>query len=383
MTPNPFLGVFLHAIGGFAAGSFYAPLKQVKRWAWESYWLVMGLAAWLAAPWIVALITATPLVQWLRDDPWHALSHIAGSVVHLTRMLHASPDRSIQLCILFGLLWGLGNLTFGLSVRYLGMALGYSVALGFCMVFGTLVPPIYDGLTGTAADWQRLVVLFTLTPGQTTLAGVGVCLAGIGLCGLAGMCKEKELSDEQKKEAVQEFALGKGFAVATISGILSACFAFGLAAGKPIADVAVKSGTEPLFSNNPVLVVILIGGFFSNAVWCLILNARNRSFKDYVTGPATQQVRNYFLAALAGVIWYGQFFFYGMGTTKLGEEYGFSSWSIHMAFIIVFSSLWGIAFREWRGTSGKTKTLVWVGILTLIASTMVIGYGNYLASAKG
>ena len=214
--------------------------------------------------------------------------------------------------------------------------------------------------------------------GLTVLAGVGVCLAGIALCGLAGIAKEKELTDKEKRETIAEFALGKGFAVATASGILSACFAFGLAAGEPIAELSTDLGTTPIFSNNAVLVVILIGGFVSNATWCLILNIRNRSYGDYFRGPAGQQLRNYFLSALGGVIWYGQFFFYGMGTTKLGKEYDFSSWSIHMAFIIVFSNLWGIYFHEWRGTSRRTQTLVWLGILTLIVSTMVIGYGNYL-----
>ena len=356
MMPNPFLGVLLHAIGGFAAGSFYAPLKKVQRWAWESFWLVMGLAAWLAAPWIVAFITTPRLLD----------------------VLATSPVQAWRLSMLFGVLWGLGNLTFGLSVRYLGMALGYAVALGFCMSFGTLIPPIYNGLLGTAADWDKLVRLLTTAPGLTVLMGVGVCLMGIAMCGLAGMSKEAELSDDQKRESVAEFALGKGFAVATLSGVLSACFAFGLATGKPIAELSRAMGTLPVFSNTAVLVVILIGGFVSNATWCLILNFRNRSWGDYVKGPVGQQARNYFLSALGGTIWYGQFFFYGMGTTKLGEKYDFSSWSIHMAFIIVFSNLWGLYFREWQGTSSRTRSLVWAGILTLICSTIIIGFGNYL-----
>ena len=355
--PNPLLGVFLHAIGGFAAGSFYAPLKKVQRWAWESFWLVMGLAAWLAAPWIVAALTTPRL--------WEVLTN--------------SPARAWYLAMLFGALWGLGNLTFGLSVRYLGMALGYAVALGFCMTFGTLIPPIYGGLVGTADDWAKLVRLFTTLPGLAVLLGVGVCLAGIAMCGWAGMSKERELTAEQKAASVAEFALGKGFAVASAAGILSACFAFGLAAGKPIAELSRELGTTPIFANNVVLVVILIGGLASNAVWCLILNLRNHTFGDYVSGPLGQQCRNYLLSMLGGVVWYGQFFFYGMGTTKLGDKYDFSSWSIHMAFIIVFSNLWGLYFREWHGTSRRTKTLVWAGIVTLIVSTMVIGCGNYLA----
>jgi L-rhamnose-H+ transport protein len=348
MMTNPGLGVLLHAIGGFAAGSFYAPLTKVERWAWESYWLVMGLAAWLAVPWVVALMTIPDLLQ--------VLAH--------------SPGSAWGLCLLFGLLWGFGNLTFGLSVRYLGMALGYAVALGFCMVVGTLTPPIVEG---------KILTIVSTASGLTTIGGVVTCLGGIGLCGWAGISKEAELTAKEKQQSVAEFALGKGFAVAAMAGVLSACFAFGLASGEPIADAAIARGADPLFANNASLVVILIGGLVSNALWCLYLNFRNHSFKDYVSGPRSSRVRNYLLASLAGAIWYGQFFFYGMGTTKLGKTYGFSSWSIHMAFIIVFSNLWGIAFHEWRGTSNRTKIRVWAGILTLISSTAVIGFGNYLA----
>jgi len=236
---------------------------------------------------------------------------------------------------------------FGLSIRYLGMALGFAAALGFCMAFGTLVPPIYQGLFGSEHDWTKLVAIFTTPPGQVVLTGIAVCLGGIGLCGWAGMSKESELTEEQRTAAVKEFAVAKGFGVAAMAGVLSACFAFGLAAGKPIAEIARQIGTDPLFANNAVLVVVLFGGFVSNAVWCLVLSLRNRSFTDYVCGPALSQVRNYVLSILGGVIWYGQFFFYGMGTTNLGEKYDFSSWSVHMAFIIVFSNFWGIVFHEW------------------------------------
>ena len=345
---NPLLGVLLHAIGGLAAASFYAPLKQVKRWRWESYWLVMGLFAWLIAPIVVAFIT-TP---------------------NLLGVLSQSPTKAWLLCIVFGLLWGLGNLTFGLSVRYLGMSLGYSLALGSCMIFGTLLPPIFDGTLGS--------VLAT-SSGQAVFAGVMICLVGIALCGWAGVGKESDLSDAQESLVNQEFSISKGILVASVAGLLSACFAFGLAAGKPIADLSVAQGTAPIFSNNATLVVILLGGFSSNAIWCLILNRRNASFGDYTSGLAASQTINYGLTMLGGVLWYGQFFFYGMGSTKLGEDFDFSSWSIHMAFIIVFSNVWGVIFNEWKGTSSKTQRLIWAGILTLITSTLVIGLGNYLA----
>jgi L-rhamnose-H+ transport protein len=346
MEPNPILGVVLHSIGGFAAGSFYAPLKKVRLWAWETYWLVMGTAAWLITPWVVAGIT-TP---------------------QLFRVLRGSPPKAIIWAYVFGMLWGGGGLTYGLTMRYLGMALGVAVALGFCAVFGTLVPPIFKGRFGE---------LLTSSAGLTVLGGVVVSLVGIVVCGFAGRRREGELSEEEQKEAVAEFALGRGFAMAIVSGILSACFAYGLAAAEPIAELSVQMGTNSLYANNAGLVVILMGGLTTNAIWCLRLNRRNKTFSDYRAGPRL----NYVLCALGGVIWYHQFFFYGMGMTKMGQKYGFSSWSLHMAFIIVFSNLWGLYFKEWRGTSRGTRAMVWIGLAVLILSTMIIGYGTRIGAA--
>ncbi len=356
MTPQPAIGVLLHAVGGFAAGSFYSPLKLIRRWSWESLWLVMGLGAWLIAPWVAAYWT----------------------IPNLFEVLRASPMAVLFWAAFFGALWGLGNLTFGLAVRYLGMGLGYAVALGFCMVFGTLIPPVYAGVFGSVADREKLVNLFVTTPGQVVLLGIAVCLGGIALCGWAGLRREQETGKDLDPKETPRFALGKGFAVATVSGILSACFAFGLAAGKPIAQTAHNLGAAEVFSNNASLVVILVGGLISNAVWCLMLNVKNRTFGDYVCGRFSAQLFNYGLALLGGIVWYLQFFFYGMGTTKLGPQYDFSSWSIHMAFIIVFSNLWGIVFKEWHHARFITKILVFSAIVVLIASTGIIGYGNYL-----
>ncbi|MCJ7679501.1 MAG: rhamnose/proton symporter RhaT, partial [Candidatus Aminicenantes bacterium] len=191
--------------------------------------------------------------------------------------------------------------------------------------------------------------------------------------------KEKELTDEQKRKTVKEYSLTKGFFVALFSGIMSACFAFAISAGEGVAAAAVAAGTRPIFQNNPVFILIMAGGFTTNCIWCLILNLRNKSIRDYVTGTGRLLVSNYLFSALAGVIWYGQFFFYGMGTTKMGG-YDFSSWSIHMAFIIVFSNLWGIYFKEWKGVSRRTWTIVLAGLAVLIFSTVIIGWGNFLAS---
>ena len=344
---NPVLGVFILAIGGFAAGSFYIPYKKVRNWSWESYWLVGGFFSWIIIPWIVAFLT----------------------VPNLVNVLKSASISTLGVCYLFGVLWGIGGLTFGLSVRYLGMSLGYAFTLGYCAMFGTIVPPIYFGIFDD---------MIRSASGMVTLGGVLVCLTGIGVCGLAGMSKEKELSEVQKKETIKEFNFKKGVWIAFLCGVMSACFAFGIAAGKPIAELAVSYGTKSLWQNSPVFVVILIGGFTTNFIWCLILNIKNHSSKDYLNSKNAPLLVNYFFSALAGTIWYFQFMFYGMGTTKMGK-YSFSSWSIHMAFIIVFSNIWGLIFREWRGSSNRTLFIIIYGILVLIISTVVIGAGNYLA----
>ena len=345
---NPFLGIILHSIGGLAAGSFYIPFKKVRSWAWESYWLVGGFFSWIIMPWLIAFLT----------------------VPKLTSILCEAPPKSIFLCYFFGLLWGVGGLTFGLSMRYLGMSLGYALSLGFCAVFGTIIPPIFKGIFGE---------LVTRASGLTMLAGVLVCLAGIGICGWAGVSKEGELSEEERKATIKEFNFTRGLWVAIFAGIMSACMAFGIACGKPIARLAVDNGTKSLWQNSAVFVCILAGGFTTNFIWCVFLNIKNRTSKDYLNSGNASLVANYVFSALAGITWYLQFMFYGMGTTKMGE-YDFSSWPIHMAFIIVFSNIWGLFFREWKGTSRRTHQAVLVGILVLILSTFVVGLGNYLKS---
>jgi len=344
------LGLLLLALGGFAAGSFYIPFKKVRNWAWESYWLVNGVFSWIIMPWLIALLTVPALIHVLRE----------------------APPSSIFFSFLFGLLWGIGGLTFGLSMRYLGMSLGYAIALGFCAAFGTIIPPIYKGAFGD---------LIGRVSGLTTLAGVFVCLVGIAICGWAGMSKEKELSDEKKKETIKEFNFVKGLLVAIFAGVMSACMAFGFAAGEPIAKLAVERGAQSLWQNNPVLIVIFAGGFTTNFIWCVFLNIKNNTAKNYLNSDGASLAGNYIFSALAGITWYLQFMFYGMGNTKMGK-YNFASWSVLMALIIVFSNIWGLIFREWKGTSRRTHRIIFAGILVLILSIIIVGLGNYLAPVE-
>jgi len=329
MVSNPFLGLLFHWIGGLASASFYIPYRGVKKWAWETYWLVGGFFSWIIAPGFFALLMT-------KDLP-AVLSEVSPSTLFWTYF--------------FGVLWGTGGLTFGLTMRYLGISLGMAVALGFCAAFGTLVPPIFDAFF--VPNSPSIAQVFGTNSGMAILLGVVVCFAGIGVSGMAGMTK-------------------------------------GL----------------------PVLVVVLLGGFTTNFIWCLFLNIRNRTGGQYFSAEAkgsgsgpiletaidapgeemaceahlnlseTTQVPlivNYLLCAIAGVTWYFQFFFYTMGESQMGQ-YKFSSWTLHMASIIIFSTLWGLALKEWRGASGRAMTFLVLSLAVLVGSTVIIGYGNYLAT---
>jgi L-rhamnose-H+ transport protein len=392
MHPNPALGVFLHWLGGLASGSFYVPYRGVKKWAWETYWLAGGIFSWIIAPWVLGLLMT-------RDLP---------------AVLSEAPAGTLFWSFLFGLLWGVGGLTFGLTMRYLGLSLGMAVVLGLCAAFGTLTPPIFRG--------EFMTQVLGTTSGRVILVGIAVCLLGIGAAGLAGIYKERAMSAEQQKAVIKEFDLKKGMAVATLSGVMSACFAYGLAAGDPIKALTLRHGTPVLWQGLPVLVVVLIGGFTTNSIWCLVLNIRNKTGYQYfssrvrevdarvenetvietafdapsrevaeqmpvmvenlptITRDSAEQapmLANYLFCALAGTTWYFQFFFYTMGETQMGR-YKFSSWTLHMASIIIFSSLWGIGLKEWKGAGVKAGRLLALALVLLVGSTVIVGYGNYL-----
>lgn len=344
------LGVIFHFIGGFASGSFYVPFRKVKGWAWESYWIVGGLASWLIVPFLAAYLT----------------------VPNFMGIIQAADPNTLFWTYFLGVLWGVGGLTFGLGLRYLGISLGQTVMLGLSAAFGALMPPIYrDLVSGTTGE--TLSGMLSATSGQVVLLGIAVCLVGIAISGKAGMMKETDMTEEQKQTGIKEFNLSKGVGVAIVSGILSACFNYAIEAGKPMAEIAVQMGSNPLFQNNVTFVVILWGGLTTNFIWCMLLNIKNRTFSDY-TNKETPLATNYLFSALAGTTWYMQFFFYGMGESKLGN--GASSWILHMAFIILISNVWGIALGEWKGVHKRTFATIVSGIVVIILSVTIVGYGN-------
>jgi L-rhamnose-H+ transport protein len=399
------LGVIFHFIGGFASGSFYMPYKKVRGWSWESYWIVGGLFSWLIVP---------PLAAWL-------------TIPNFSQIIAETPGSTLAYTFLFGLLWGVGGLTYGLGVRYLGVALGSSIILGLCMVFGSMIPSIYYQFFPQEGK-DTIGIIAGNKWGLFVLAGLVVCVLGIVFCGKAGTMKEREMSNGSpsdghggtvrklapepvaeeaavagvgyrheaydeilEHEVVKakkvstgniEYKFALGLTVAIISGVLSACFNFGLEAGKSMADVANKIWVDAnpgqgefLYRNNVIYVVLLWGGLTTNFVWCMILNARNKTFGDY-GNKRTPLLRNYLFSALAGTTWFLQFFFYGMGESRLGN--GASSWILHMSFIILVANMWGLISKEWAGVSKKTKTMLFVGVATIIAAVLIVGYGNYI-----
>jgi len=349
MNPNPLLGVVFHWLGGLASASFYVPYKRIRSWSWEIFWLTGGVFSWIIAPWLFASIQTHDL-----------LGVLAGA-----------PRNVLMWCVIWGALWGLGGLTFGLTMRYLGLSLGMAVALGLTTAIGTVGPPLFHGTLGA---------LIATSSGKVTMLGILIVLIAIVVVASAGHAKEKEAPE--RSESLKEFNLVRGILIALFCGVMSSCFAFGLDAGAPIKAISARAGTGPLWTGLPVLCVVLIGGFATNFIWSGYLILKNRTAAEWLgrteTGEKPPLALNYLLAAFGGTLWYFQFFFYTMGESQMGR-YGFSSWTLHMASIILFSTLWGFALKEWGGTSLRTRLTVCLGIGLLIASTVIIGIGNMLS----
>jgi L-rhamnose-H+ transport protein len=361
MGENPAIGVIFHWIGGFSSATFYVPYKRIRLWSWEVFWLAGGIFSWAIAPWFFALLQTKDLFG----------------------VLAAAPAETLWWCWFWGAMWGFGGLTFGLTMRYLGLSLGMAVALGLTTVIGSMGPPIFEGTLGQIASQ---------TSGKLTLLGILITLAGIVVVARAGSAKEADLialarGEQSVSHGVAEFNLRKGLLIAVFSGVMSGCFAWGLAAGQPIRDLTLAAGTDSLSQGLPVLCVVLAGGLTTNALWCTYLIWKNNSFGQFfglrssesASAERPNLLANWFLAALGGTLWYGQFFFYTMGESQMGA-YGFSSWTLHMASIILFSTLWGFALKEWSGASTRTRLMVWGGIGLLVGATVVIGAGNMLQS---
>lgn len=338
---NTIIGLIIIAIGSLGQSSSYVPINKVKNWSWECFWLVQGIFAWLLFPLSGAIIALPSGVSLF--DVWLA----AGDGVYKA--------------IGFGILWGVGGLTFGLSMRYLGVALGQSLALGTCSAFGTLIPAILKGENLFKGN------------GLVLLIGVSIAIAGIAVIGYAGALKSRNMTDEEKKKAVKDFALKKGIFIALLAGVMSACFNLGLEAGTPIKACLAGLGANELLVLNPVILLVTIGGFITNACYCLFQNYKNKTFKDYTSISGSNWVNNLLFCALAGLLWYSQFFGLGIGQSffEPGSVMMAFSWSILMSLNVLFSNFWGIILKEWKGSGQKTITVLIAGLAALIISIIL------------
>ena len=330
------IGLLIIAAGSFGQSSSYVPIRGVRAWSWENFWMVQGIFAWLVFPFAGALLS------------------LPEGISLMTVLSAGSAWKSVM----YGFLWGIGGLTFGLSMRYLGVALGQSIALGTCSAFGTLLPALFAGTDLLHGDGLHLLI------------GVAVTVAGIAVIGYAGSLKSRNMSEEAKREAVKDFALTKGLAVALLSGLMSACFALGLDAGAPVREKMLVSGATPLLAGLPVIFLVTAGGFVTNAAYCLFMNWRNRSGHEYFDAGGRQAAVNVFFCALAGGLWYSQFFGLETGKSFLQENpvlLAFS-WSILMSLNVLFSNLWGIILKEWKGCGRLAAAVLVTGLAILLFS---------------
>ncbi len=333
MSTSIILGLLIIAVGAFCQSSCYVPINKIKKWSWESYWLIQGVFAWLVFPFL-GMLLAVP--------DGHSLSELFG--------LMAADPKSTWLTILFGALWGVGGLTFGLSMRYLGVALGQSIALGLCSGLGAILGPVFTGKTGdlTSAIW----------------IGVVVMLIGIAIIGVAGGMKSAALPEEEKKKAVKDFNFGKGIVIAILCGFMSACFNIGLSFGSNLCFAE----TGDMFKTLPATMLVTFGGFITNAAYCIYQNSKNKTFSDYKQGSLW--CNNILFCCLAGLLWYSQFFGLSLGKGFLTSSPVLItfSWCILMALNVTFSNVWGIILKEWKGVSKKTVFVLLGGLAVLIFS---------------
>ena len=336
-------GVLYHSVGATGAALCYTPQKKVTGWAWQTYWLAQAFICWLVLPVIVAFFT----------------------IPQLSTVLSQAPGSAMQKSFLLGMAYGIGGTAFGIAIRYVGFSLTYAIAVGISCVLGTLLPPLVHGTLGEVWKSNGAGYLF---------GGVIMGAVGIALCGIAGRNKEKDLDKTQNNKS--EFSLAKGLPLCFLAGILSALYGFSLDQGQPIAEVAAQYGAGQ-FQGNVVYIFSNSGAFVSTLLYCLYLHNKEKTFKQYTSKEGNTLGINYLMAILTGFLWYGQFFFYGLGHIRMGN-YKFSSWAIHMILLVLLSSVTGLIMKEWKNCSNKTMRLLIAALVVLVVAVLLLTYGNYL-----
>ncbi len=340
-------GVLFHAVGASSASLCYTPQKKVKGWSWQTYWLAQAAVCWFILPLVIAYLTIPQLVTVLKE----------------------APASAMQRSFLLGIAYGVGGTAFGIAIRYVGFSLTYAISVGISCVLGTLLPPLVAGTLGEVLSGSGSGYL---------ISGVTMGAFGIAVCGLAGRSKEKDIEQQAKTESV--FSLSKGLPLCLLAGVLSALYGFSLNQGQPIADVAAKYGAGN-FQGNVIYIFSNTGAFISTMIYCLYLHRKEKTFGEYTTKGEGGLGMNYLMSVLTGLLWYGQFFFYGLGHVRMGK-FEFSSWAIHMILLVLLSAVTGLLLKEWKSSSNKTIRLLAVAIVILITAVLLLTYGNKLGAVE-
>jgi L-rhamnose-H+ transport protein len=353
VTPNPFLGIGMHSVGAMFAANCYAPQKFIRRWSWETFWVAQAAWCWLLWPIIGAALTIPEL----------------GAV--LSEAVHTCP-RSLLGSFLLSMAYGVGGIAFNVSIRYIGFALTYAIAVGLSGVLGTLIPPLVRG--------QFSAILAKAGSGWV-LAGIGIGTLGIALCGIAGRLKEQDLAKHAQGDS--GFNMRKGLLLSLLAGVLSAMYGFAIEVAAPVTALAEQHGAG-YWQGNVAYLTANSGAFITSMIYCVWLARKNQSSGEFLHVSQGKESgtlwKNYGIAWLCGTLWYGQFFFYNLGHVRMGE-YQFTSWGIHMIMLVLFSNLTGVLFREWKGTTTRTRIIITAGLLVLVASVLSLAYGNYLGGS--
>jgi L-rhamnose-H+ transport protein len=337
---NPLVAIGWHLLGAVMAATFYVPIERVKTWTWETTWSISGLFSWILAPIGVSLLLLPNFHAFYASAGWPLLIRVA----------------------LFGALWGVGSITYGLTVRHLGLSLGIGMAIGITLTVGTLLPPLLHG---------QAHLLFATRTGLITMAGVGVSLIGVALVSFAGHKKEVE-----RRGHLEEFNLTLGVFVAILCGISSSGMSFGIDAAKPMEQTALGLGINPLYAALPAYVLIMGGGSIVNWAYCgvRLMTLRHNPLRD-LQKPAPVLAKNTALAALGGFMWYLQFFFYAWGAANIPQRLSYVNWMLHMSFYVLCGGLVGLTLGEWKGVSRRPIAILCAGILIIILAANLVGLG--------
>jgi L-rhamnose-H+ transport protein len=328
-----FLPFLLVIFASLFQGSFGLGMKYMAPLKWESWWLVHATIAMVLFPLAWALIV----------------------VPDLFGIIGAAPSNAILIAMLFGFLWGIGGILFGVSIPFIGISLTYGVVMGLASSVGSLIP-LFQMEDATSQPAFPYVI-----------AGVLVMLVGVAITAVAGIQRDKLKSADGKSKNIVT-----GLVIASVCGVLSALLNVGFANAAPVAKLAESAGILTRNSSLAAWVVVLAGAYLMNAGYAVFLLIKNKSWSSF--GVARSR-KAYMWAIVAGLCWFAALGVYGQGSALLGDIGPVIGWPILLGLSLIISNLWAYLSGEWKGAS-KPFRLLLLGLLVLIAASVILGLAN-------